>query len=107
MCIWHIVSKWRCLKTALQISPEHVDKSVSDACLLHSLIIDKEGTDKATLQKIKSSDTEEVGASAIKGPRRYNRATREAHNIRERVKIYFNGEGATDFQYNQIDTYVK
>jgi len=31
----------------------------------------------------------------------------EAYNICERFKIYFNGEGATDFQYNKIDTYVK
>jgi len=35
------VSKWRCLKTELQVSPEHVDKLVSAACLLHNLIIDK------------------------------------------------------------------
>ena len=52
-----LVSKWRCLKTELQVSPEHVDKLVSAACLFHNLIIDKEGIDEATLQKIKSSDT--------------------------------------------------
>jgi len=74
---------------------------------LHNLIIDKEGTDEATLQRIKSSDTAETGASVIRGPRRYNRATREAYNIRERFKIYFNGEGAVDFHWNQIDTYVE
>ena len=101
-----LVSKWRCLKTELQVSPEHVDKLVSAACLLHNLTIDKEGIDEATLQEIKSSDTANVGASAIRGPRRYNRATREAYNIRERFKIYFNGEGAVYFKYNQIDTYV-
>jgi len=60
---------------------------------LHSIIIAKEGIDEATLQKIKSSDTAEVVASAIREPRRYNRATREAYNISERFKIYFNGEG--------------
>ena len=69
------VSKWRCLKTELQVSPEHVDRLVSAACLLHNLIIDKEGIDEATFQKIKSSDTAEVGASAVRGPRPYNRAT--------------------------------
>ena len=56
---------------------------------------------------MKSSDTAEVGASAIRGPRRYKRATREAYNTRERFKIYLKGEGAVDFQYNQIDTYVE
>ena len=93
-----LVSKWKCLKTELQVSSEHVDKLVSAACLLHNLFIDKEGIDEVTLQKIQSSDTAEVRASAIRGPRRYNRATREAYSIRERFKIYFNGEGAVDFQ---------
>ena len=48
-----LVSKWKCLKNELQVSPEHVDKLVSAACLLHDLITDKEGIDKSTLQKIK------------------------------------------------------
>jgi hypothetical protein len=83
-----LVSKWRCLKTELQVLPEHVDKLVLTACLLHILIVDKEGTDEATVQKITSSNTAEGGASVIRGPRRYNRATREAYNIRERFKVY-------------------
>ena len=82
-----LVSKWKCLKNELQVSPEHVDKLVSAACLLHNLITHKEGTDEVTLQKIKSSDTAEVGAPAIRGPRRYNRAMREAYNIREREGV--------------------
>jgi hypothetical protein len=73
-----LVSKWRCLKTDLQVLPEHVDKLVLTACLLHNLIIDKEDIDEATVQKITSSNTAEGGASVIGGPRRYNRATREA-----------------------------
>ena len=92
---------------ALKTEPEHVDKLVLAACLLHNLILDKEGIVEATLLKIKSSDIAEVGASAVRRQRRYNRATREAYNIRERFKIYFNGERAVDFQYNQLDTYVE
>ena len=95
------------MKTELQVLPEHVDKLVLTACLLHNLIIDKEGIDEVAVQKITSSNTAEGGASVIRGPRRYNRATREAYNIRERFKVYFNGEGAVDFQYNQIDTCVE
>jgi len=60
---------------------------------LHNLIIDKEGIDEATLQKIKSSDTAEVVASAIREPRRYNRATRETYNIRERFKFILMEKG--------------
>jgi hypothetical protein len=75
-CVFGIVvSKWRCLKTELQALPEHVNKLVLTACLLHNLTIDKEGTDEATVQKITSSNTAESGASVISGPRRYNRAT--------------------------------
>ena len=62
MRIWVLVSKRRRLKAELQVSPEHVDKLVSVACLLHNVIIDKEGINEATLQKIQSSDTAEVGA---------------------------------------------
>jgi hypothetical protein len=58
-----------------------VDKLVLTACLLHNLIIDKEGIDETAVQKI-SSNTAKGGASVIRGPRRYNRATREAYNIR-------------------------
>ena len=36
-----LVSKWRCLKTELQISPKHVDKLVSATCLLHNFVTDK------------------------------------------------------------------
>jgi hypothetical protein len=66
-----------------------VDKLVLTACLLHNLIIDKEGIDEAAVQQITSSNTAEGGASVIRGPRRYNRWTREAYNIRERFKVYF------------------
>jgi len=69
--------------TELQVSPEHIVKLVSVTCLLHNLITHREGIDEDTLQKIKSSDTAEVGASAVRGPRRYNRVTREAYNICE------------------------
>jgi hypothetical protein len=80
------------LKNELQVLPEHVDKLVLTACLLRILIIDKEGIDKATAQKILSSNTAEGEAPVIRGPRRYNKATREAYNISERFKVYFNGE---------------
>lgn len=100
-----LVSKWRCLKTELQVDPEHVDKLVITACLLHNIIIDKEGIKESTLQKINTSNTVEDVENS-RGPKRYNRAGREAYNVRERFKTYFNREGVCDFQYNEIDTFV-
>ncbi|KAJ8981185.1 hypothetical protein NQ317_014829 [Molorchus minor] len=38
-----LVAKWRCLKTELQVNPEHVDIIVQCVCLLHNIVIDKEG----------------------------------------------------------------
>nr|CAH7740663.1 unnamed protein product [Callosobruchus chinensis] len=43
-----LVSKWRCLKTELQVEPHHVDKLVLTACLLHNILIDKEGLDEGS-----------------------------------------------------------
>jgi len=47
-----LVSKWRCLKTELQVSPELANKLFSAACLMHNLIKDKQAIDEATSQKI-------------------------------------------------------
>ena len=41
-----LVAKWRCLKTELQANPEHVDTIIRTVCLLHSIIIDKEGVNE-------------------------------------------------------------
>lgn len=35
----------------------HVDKLAKAACLLHGILIDKEGIDEVTFQKINSEDT--------------------------------------------------
>jgi hypothetical protein len=40
------VAKWRYLKTELQVNPEHVDTIIRTVCLLHNIIIDKEGVNE-------------------------------------------------------------
>ena len=55
-----LVSKWRGLKTELQVSPEHAEKLIPAASLLQNNVIDNEGIDEATVQTIKSSDTAEI-----------------------------------------------
>nr|CAI5827338.1 unnamed protein product [Callosobruchus analis] len=102
-----LVSKWRCLKTELQVEPHHVDKLVLTACLLHNILIDKEGLDEAVLQKIDSTNIVDNARSTGTGPRCYNRAGRDAYYIRDQFKIFFNTVGVTDFQDHQIDTYVQ
>nr|CAI5862351.1 unnamed protein product [Callosobruchus analis] len=77
-----LVSKWRCLKTELQVEPHHVDKLVLTACLLHNILIDKEGLDEGVLQKIDSTNIVDNARSTVTGPRCYNRAGRDAYYIR-------------------------
>nr|CAI5840130.1 unnamed protein product [Callosobruchus analis] len=94
------LSLWRCLKTELQVELHHVDKLVLTACLLHNILIDKEGLDEGVLQKIDSTNI-------VDNARCYNRAGRDTYYIRDQFKILFNTVGATDFQDHQIDTYKK
>lgn len=101
-----MVSKWRFLKTELQIEPHHVDKLVLTASLLHNILIDKERFDESTLQKIDFENTANDVRSTITSTKRFNRAGRDAYFIRDQFKLYFNTVGATDFQHNEIGTYL-
>jgi hypothetical protein len=88
-----LVAKWRCLKTELQVNPEHVDTVIRTVCLLHS-IIDKEGVNETiAMTQITPEDHSNVTRS-----RRYNRAKQNACSIRDRFMQYFNAEGAINFQ---------
>lgn len=90
-----MVSKWRCLKTELQIDPEKVDIIVKCVCLLHNLIIDKEGLG---YQDMDFESVHDVPVS-----RRFNHYGRSANNARETLKSYFvSRAGEIPFQYNVL-----
>jgi hypothetical protein len=62
-------AKWRSLKTGLQVNPEHVDPIIKTVCLLHNIIIDKEGVnDAVAMTQIAPEDHSNVRSS-----RRYSR----------------------------------
>jgi hypothetical protein len=89
-----LVAKWRCLKSELQVNPEHVDTIIRTVCLLHSIIIDKEGVNETVaMTQITPEDH-----SNVRSCRRYNLAKQNACSIRDRFMQYFNAERATDFQ---------
>jgi len=89
-----LFAKWRCLKTELQVNPEHVDTIIRTLCLLHNIIIDKEGVNETVaMTQITPEDLSNVRSS-----RRYKSAKQNACSIRDRSMQYFNAEGATDFQ---------
>ncbi|XP_059147843.1 uncharacterized protein LOC131953030 [Physella acuta] len=99
-----LVAKWRCLKTELQVDPKHIDKLVTAVCLLHNIIIDKEGINETMMHNI-NLEIVTSAAECVKS-KRYNRAGREAYNIRDQFKAYFNAEGAVHFQYDKLNTYT-
>lgn len=92
-----LVNKWRCLKTELQVYPNHVDTIVKCVCLLHNIIIDKEGIHDIASE---ISTNEKSLYNGNRGVRRFNRSTREAYEIRDKFKQYFNTVGAIEHQYN-------
>lgn len=90
-----VVGKWRCLKTELQIDPDKVDIIVKCVCLLHNLIIDKEGLD------ILEMDFEPVDNVPVS--RSYNHYGRSASEARETLKNYFvSPAGEIPFQYDLL-----
>ena len=89
-----LLAKWRCLKTELQVNPEHVDTIIRTVCLLHNIIIDKEGVNETDAM----TQTTPEDHSNVRSSRSYNRAKQNACSIRDSFMQYFNAEGATDFQ---------
>lgn len=88
-----LVSKWRCLKTEVQVHPDKVDIVVKCASLLHNIVIDRQGIPDITISEINTSNKGDVNIQN-RGLRRFNRATREAYEIRDTFKQYFNTIGA-------------
>ena len=69
-----MVAKWRCLKTELQLNRAHVDTIIRTVCLLHNIIIDKEGVKEAVaMTQVTPEDPSNVRSS-----RRHNRAKQNA-----------------------------
>ena len=89
-----LIAKWRCLKTEMQVNPEHVDTIIITVCLLHNIIIGKEGVHET----VSMTQITAEGHSNVRSSRRYNRAKQNACSIRDRFMQYLNAEGAIDFQ---------
>lgn len=81
-CAFGIINaKFRILWKPIEISPEWVDKVVKCICILHNIIIDKEGIDMQNEQLISSSEN-------ICGLRQNNRSTDTATFTRETYKMF-------------------
>lgn len=83
-----LVSKWRCLKTELQLHPSHVDTVVKCVCLLHNIVIDTEGISESVLSDTNATH-ENNDSDQANSTRRFNRSSRRAYEIRDAFKQYF------------------
>lgn len=87
-----MTAKWRLLGKCIETNVNKAESIVKCICLLHNIIIDREGGDfsSATLQQ----SLNELPLQGSSSSRTFNRASQEAQIIRDTFKSYFNGVGA-------------
>lgn len=97
-----MTAKWRLLGKAIETELEKAEKIVKCICLLHNLIIDMEGSyNPANLQEALEFYKQQQAASLVP-TKQFNRSTKEAQNIRNAFKSYFNGPGAVPWQNTHV-----
>lgn len=77
-----ITTKWRILKTEIEIYPDKVDLVVKCICLLHNIIINLEG--------VPDINNPAENPNINNRTRCFNRATNTAYEIRDKFCQYFN-----------------
>jgi hypothetical protein len=91
-----LVSKFRIFETPIGVNPDMTDDIIKVACVIHNMIrtVDKEELETC------SNTSLTVGAfEPLREPGGTpNQSTKEAREIRNAFKDYFNGIGATDTQ---------
>ncbi|KAJ8911200.1 hypothetical protein NQ315_004420 [Exocentrus adspersus] len=94
-CAFGIINaKFRILWKPIELPPEWVDKVVKCICVLHNIIVDKEGVDIQNENLISISHN-------IDGSRQNNRSTDTANFVRETYKIvHFHGYSIPQFIQN-------
>lgn len=92
-------SKWRLLNNCIETHPDKANLIVKCICLLHNIVIEKDGASKACLSHLESSNYQ---SSINIRARANNRYSRRSDYIREAFQVYFNSdEGAIPQQYLQ------
>lgn len=81
-----ITSKWRILKTEIEIHPDKIDLVVKCICLLHNIIINLEGIPDA----FQATQHVQPPPNVNNRTRCFNRSTNAAYEIRNNFTQYFN-----------------
>lgn len=91
-----MTSKWRLLNKPIECHAEKIDLIVKSICLLHNIIIDREGICQSNILQSELSNSRQDNCKT----RGNNRSTNIAYDVRETFKCYFNSElGAIPQQY--------
>ncbi|XP_066595464.1 uncharacterized protein [Prorops nasuta] len=91
-----LTATWRCLKSELQMEPKNIDIVIKCICLLHNIIIDKEGSPN-------SNNIYNVLEIRMPGTRSCNNYGQNASEVREIYNKYFTSSvGEVQMQYHVI-----
>ena len=87
-CAFGIISaKWRVLHKSIEVQPEFVDTIINCICLLHNIVIDKEGEQQAV--SYEQAQSENSDAHARFSSLGENRSVTTAYVIRDKFLAYF------------------
>lgn len=98
-----MASKFRVLRTTIELSEENTKTCVLAICVLHNFLLT---SDRAGyVQSIDSSSELDQDIPMVhleSGPTSERNASNEAKNVRETLKDYFVGDGQVSWQYDMI-----
>lgn len=98
-----LTAKWRLLGKCIETEVDKAERIVKAICLLHNIIIDREGVDFFKSTKLQDADSlSESSLQQIRSCRTFNRSSNQANIIRDTFKSYFNGIGAVPWQNERV-----
>ncbi len=98
-----MANKWRLLLKAIETEEDHAIGIVKGICMLHNIIIDKEGPDNVLLEKMRSKENENGNLCGIRKSRRNNSRTVYAKNVQKQYTEYFSSEhGSLRWQHRYV-----
>lgn len=84
-----LANKWRILRKEIETSLEHAEQIVYCICVLHNVVIDKDGPPTAMLMELERGGNRCSFTTCFENDRSNSSASRRAINTREAFKTYF------------------
>lgn len=92
-----LAARWRCFRRYLEVQPEFVDKIVLASCCLHNMLC-SDNTFESDIESLQLPEAALLRLDLIN-----RNSTREAFQVRENFKEYFNSDaGSVVWQVNRV-----